>query len=185
MFTSAGCAPHGIPPDATRQWSFIDGYYWTWVRPAKSGCLSWMAVKDWASVVLLVDKPCRGIREPGIPSGKGLRYLSFEDELVFKGYWPWSSEIYDKLLVFDHRGMYVGTRPCPNSLTQEQISQMRATAIAALGVAVASAERRVISRIVDRLGRVDGNALSSQQGGCSDWKDGDDTRHQVDSWSAR
>src|SRR5438045_2906171 len=182
MLALSGCAPPGVPRDASRNWSLEEGSYWTWRRPANSGCLSWLAVKDWASVQLLVDKPCETVPEGGFSGGKGLSYFSVEDHLIFNGYWPWSPEIYNKLVVYDDRGMFVRTLPCPNSLTQDEIAKMQATAVAAAATAVTKAEKQVITRISARLTRVERSALSARQEGCSDWHDGEDGRQQVDPW---
>jgi hypothetical protein len=135
-----------------------------------------MAVEAWASVELSVDTPCKNVPEIGSPKGKDLTYLSFEDNIVFNNYWPWTSEIYDKLIVYDKRGMVLKTLPCPNVLTQLEIAEMRATVSAVSGSNITNAEKRVLSRIVERLSRVDGRSLSSFQDGCSDWHDGDDVR---------
>jgi hypothetical protein len=144
-----------------------------------------MAVKAWASVVLSVNTPCKTVPEIGSPSGKGLTYLSFEDNLVFNNYWPWTPEIYDKLIVYDSRGMVVKTLPCPNVLTQPEIAEMQATASAVSESNVTDAEKRVLSRIAERLSRVDGTSLSSFQDGCSDWQDGEDARQKVDPWNGK
>ena len=181
----SGCgraAPPGVPPGAIRHHSLKEGYYWTWKRPASSGCLAWMAVKDWASVDLLVDKQCDAVPDTGFSGGKGLSYFSVTDRLIFHGYWPWSAEIYGDLLVYDDRGMIERTLPCPNSLTKDAVSRMQATAGAAAATAVTNAEKQVISRILERLSRVRRNALSAEQGGCSDWRDGDDSGQEVDPW---
>lgn len=147
--------------------------------------MSWLAVKDWASVQLLVDKPCETVPEAGFSEVKGLSYFSIEDHLIFKGYWPWSPEIYDKLLVYDDRGMIVRTLPCPNSLTEDAIAKMQATAVAAAATAVTNAEKQVISRILKRLTRVERNALSAGQEGCSDWHDEEDSHREVDPWKQK
>jgi hypothetical protein len=144
-----------------------------------------MAVKAWASVELSVDTPCKAVPEIGNPRGKGLSYLSFEDNLIFNNYWPWTPEIYDKLIVYDSRGMVVKTLPCPNVLTQPDIAEMQATASAASESNVTDAEKRVLSHIAQRLSRVDGRSLSSSQDGCSDWRDGEDAGQKVDPWTGK
>lgn len=185
LLTISGCAPPGVPPDASRHWSFKDGPYWTWKRTARSGCVSWIAEKDWASVNLLVDTPCKSIPEIGNSGGKGLTYFSADDFLVFENYFPWSAEIYDKLIVYDGRGMVVKTLPCPNQLAPPQIAELKATALAVSGNNLTNPERQVLSRIVERLSRVDGRSLASGQDGCSDWHDGEDDHRKVDLWSGK
>lgn len=183
--TFSGCAPTGVPRDASLQWSVEEGPSWTWKRPASFGCLSWLAVKDWASVQLIVNKRCESNPTVGLAGAKGLTYFSIEDRLIFYGYWPWSPDIYDKLMVFDNRGMILRTLPCPNSLTPSAIAIMQVTAAAAAANAVTNAEKRVISRISERLSLMKGSALSSEQEGCSDWHDGKDSRQQVDPWKPK
>ena len=175
----SGCAPTGVPADASRHWSLEEGSYWTWKRSAGSGCSSWMAVKDWASVSLFVDKRCTEVPELELSGGKGLSYFSVEDRLVFEGYWPWSAETYDKLLVYDSHGMLARTLPCPNSLTQGAVAKLRTTAVAAAANSVTNAEKHVISRILEHLTRIERTALSAGQEGCSD---GHDSEQRVDPW---
>lgn len=179
----SGCAPPAVPRDASRHWSLKDGFYWTWKRSAGAGCLSWLAVEDWASVGLLVDKPCEVVPLGG--SGKGLSYFSVGDYLVFKGYWPWSPEIHDKLIVYDDRGMFVRTLPCPNSLSRAAIAKMKAVALAGAASASTAAEKRVIARILERLTHTERDALSVRQDGCSDWREGEDNRRKIDPWKPK
>lgn len=173
----------GIPGNASANYSLKDGLFWTWKRPANSGCISWMAVENWASVQVFVDTPCETVGETGLSSGKAFTFLSFEDHLVFRNYWAWSPEIYDKLIVYDDQGMFVDALPCPNSLKQNEIAEMRATTLGALANRLTKAEKRVLSSIAERLTHVDGKALSSSQSGCSDWYDSEKARKQVDPWT--
>lgn len=144
-----------------------------------------MAVEAWASVELSVDTPCKTVPQIGYSGGKGLTYFSVEDDLIFKNYWSWTPEIYDKLIVYDNRGMVVRTLPCPNMLTQPEIAEMQAAASAVSASNLTNAERRVLRRIGERLGRVDGRSLSSRQEGCSDWRDGEEIRQRVDPWTGK
>ena len=178
----SGCAPQAVPRDASRHWSLKDGNYWTWKQPAGVGCLSWLAVENWASVTLFADKSCETVPEIG-SGAKGLSYFSIEDKLVFKGYWPWSPEIYDRLVVYDERGMFVRTLPCPNSLPKAAIAEMKAVAVAGAATASTDAEKRIIKRIMERLTRTESDALSAQQDGCSDWREGQDSDRKADPWN--
>jgi hypothetical protein len=173
----------GIPSSASANYSLKEGLFWTWKRRANSGCISWMAVEEWASVQVFVNRTCEVVNETGLSGGKGLTFLSFQDHLVFRNYWAWSPEIYDKLIVFDDQGMVRDVLPCPSSLTQTQIAELRATTLGALANRLTEAEKRVLSSIAERLTHVDGNALSSSQSGCSDWHDSEDARQQVDPWT--
>lgn len=179
-----GCAPRpDVPVHAERHWSIKDGYSWTWSRPAATGCLSWLANEKWASVQLLVDQSCGRVnRDSGYREGEGLSYTSFEDALVFHGYWPWSSEIHSRLYVYDDKGNVSHTLPCPRSLNEIQLNEMSTTATAALKGQLTKSERRVITRIVRRLSRVNGEALSVLQMGCSDWQEGVARDGTHDAW---
>lgn len=123
------------------------------------------------SVFVLVESQCEGRGDPGFLKGKkGLSYTSIEDHLVFRGYWPWTSKMWADMLEFDDEGMLTGgnTHPCPQSLSQDQIEAMRVVATEALSSANTDGERRVLTRIFERLTSTDGEALSSSQSGCTD-----------------
>lgn len=175
LLSVTGCAPRpDVPAHAKQTSSIKNGHFWTWTRPAAAGCLSWLANEDWASVQLLVDQSCEELtsRVPGYTAGKGLSYTSFEDVLVFQGYWPWSPEIHSKLYVYDEKGNVSDMLPCPGSLNETQIIDMTNTATAALNNSLTTSERRLIRRIVNRLSKADGKSLSVLQSGCSDWQEG-------------
>ena len=174
LLSANACAPpSNVPTHSKRHWSIKDGYSWTWTRPAAAGCLSWLANEEWVSVHLLVDKSCESIsRNTGFSDDKGLSYTSFEDALIFQGYWPWSPEIHSQLYVYDEKGNVSHTLPCPGSLNETQLKDMRNTATAALNSSLTTSERRVIRRIVTRLSSFNGKPLSVLQSGCSDWQEG-------------
>ena len=183
----AGCAPPEIPGSASRHWSLIDGFYWTWERPVDGGCVSWMAVEGWASMQLAVDSPCEVKRQFGYTDAEGLKYISFEDRIVFKGYWPWSSDIFTDLIEFDRAGNWANTLPCPNSLSRAQLSELQKFATTAAEDARTNGERRVLLRVAERLSVVDGIILSSSQSGCTDepWTEGVlIAQEHVDPWEA-
>lgn len=177
--------PQGVPSDAAATYDFKEGMGWTWMRPVDRGCLSWMAVERWASVQLFVEEPCGRLNERAYSPGTGLTYFSVEDYLVFRGYWPWSADIFHKLIVFDRRGNWVHTLPCPYSLTREQIERLRGMAAASVANVSTHAEKRVVLRIAQRLAKLDGKSLSTSQVGCTDLQNSQDFRGQVDPWKAK
>lgn len=181
------CTPTRIPDSASRHWSLKEGFYWTWERSIDGGCASWVAVEDWASIQLSVGSPCEGKRQNGYQDAEGLTYFSVEDRIVFRGYWPWSSEIFNDLIEFDQAGNWVNTRPCPNFLSRAQISEMQKIAATAARNATTNGERRILLRSAERLRVVDGIILSSSQNGCTDepWAENMSiTQERVDPWEA-
>ena len=171
--------PTDIPRDAKQHWDFINGYSWTWKRDLEYGCVGWMAKESWAVLILSDVTPCKGEIGEGILNvdGKGLKYSSTNDFLVFREYWPWSSEIWGNLMIFDDEGMWNDTLPCPNSLSQGQIDTIQALAVEALDSSLTDGEERMLSRVIERLKLTNGAALSSSQHGCTD---GPQIRRYVD-----
>ncbi len=183
----SGCAPRGVPSGASRHFDSLEGgVYWTWVQKFDHGCAAWMATRDWADVQLLVDSKCEGKRKDGYVPGRGLAYFTSGDELTFQGYWPWSEDIYFPLLVFDEKGMVSSIKPCPRSLSLAQIDEMKVVGREAYAAARTGAERRVFARIRQRLAAMDGAALGSSQGGCTDTQvDIHVPLRTVDVWESR
>jgi hypothetical protein len=146
-----------------------------------------MAKDRWANVQLILDSPCEGDREEGFLEGRGISYFSSSDFLVFHGFWRWSQEEYFDLIEFDSEGMTSNIRPCPHSLLPEQLDELRVLAQEALEATTTDGERRMISRVVERLSVVNGAALASGQGGCTDlppdWFRGE--RPRQDPWTSR
>ncbi len=164
-------APSDIPRDASRSWSLKSDFTWTWSADFEHGCVAWLAKAEWAHVFLFVDSQCAGRDEPGFLEGKkGLSYSSTSDHLSFVGYWSWTSEMWSDMLEFDEEGMLSGgnIHPCPYSLSQNQIDEIRIVATEALSTATTDGERRMLTRINDRLALTNGEALSSSQSGCTD-----------------
>jgi len=157
---TSGCAPPGIPDGATGHWSLLGGSYWTWTRNSEQGCAAWMAKESWADVQLIVGSRCKGARENGYLAGQGLGYFSSTDELVFRGYWPWSIEYYSGLIVYDDEGMTKEIRPCPYSLSAEQVARMQRVAQEALAGAQTDGERRVLARVARRLSVLEHRAFN-------------------------
>ena len=189
----AGCAPipSDVPSDASRSWSLKSEFTWSWSMNLEHGCVAWLAKEAWASVFVLVDSQCEVRGNSGFLDGKkGLSYISFEDSLVFRGWWPWTQEMWSDMLVFDDEGMLTGgnVHPCPHTLTENQIESMRLVAIEALNVAATDGERRMLDRTVERLAATNGQELSSSQAGCTD-KPLDPTQRasakEVDPWQSR
>jgi hypothetical protein len=167
----ACCAPRppdGIPNGAKAEWSLKGDWTWTWERRLNSGCVAWMASDRWASVQLVVDSQCEGQRGEGYLDGSGVTYSSFNDHLIFRGYWLWTQEEYSDLMVFDDDGMIIDILPCPHVLSPEQIAVLRVTAQEAHDQATTDPEKRILARVDERLAVTNGAALSSGQAGCSD-----------------
>jgi|GEM_PF-5275731 len=184
--TACAPRPSDIPRDATRQWDLLSNSTWTWTRELEHGCIAWMAKDSWASLQLIVDSPCLGDRQTGYLDGKGLTYFSVEDILVFKDYWPWSSEIYNDLFVFDEAKMEKVVLPCPYVLSSDQIEAIRLVAVEALQSAKTDGERRMLTRVRERLAVMTGDALEPSQGVCADRPRGRDENGRMittDPWA--
>jgi hypothetical protein len=151
-----GCAPAppAIPPGAARHWDLKSSFYWTWTQPLERGCVSWMAKEEWVSVQLVFDPRCERFRELEYLTEPGIHYLASSDLVVFQRYWPQNDR-------------YVGDE-CPHSISETQIAEVRVLAAEAIRQSVTAGERRVLRRIDERLSVADGNALTSDQFGCSD-----------------
>lgn len=164
------CAPANIPSDAAREWGFLTSHVWTWGEKLDQGCVSWMAKEAWASVQIFVETegPCPRKDSYLALKGKGLSFDSFSDHLTFLGYWPWSTSVFTDLIVFDDKGMWVETLPCPYTLSSAEIGTMKIAAKQALKTAKTAGEEKMLTRINERLAVMDGTALSSSQGGCTD-----------------
>lgn len=181
----ASCAPPDIPSSASTHWSLKEGFYWTWYSPVREGCISWMAMEHWVSVQVLVDRRCNNGREKGFFDGKGLTYFSPEDHLTFKGYWPWTSDIYDKLIIFNKDGNVKTVLPCPHVISAKQVSAMQIVVNDAMMGDNTDSEKRVLSRISARLASVSSVELSSSQAGCTDEpKSSEGRKTQTDPWTA-
>jgi hypothetical protein len=127
-----------------------------------------MATKGWADVQLLVASQCVGNRRTGSLSGQGLSYFSVDDYLTFQGFWPWSEDAHFRQIVYDASGMISSVRPCPHALTPDQIRSMQVVAHEALIKARTSGEKRMLTRVTQRLLAVGSTPLASGQGGCTD-----------------
>ncbi|WP_332700796.1 hypothetical protein [Devosia sp.] len=159
----------GVPRQAAASYNWkASGMSWTWTRTFKHGCAAWMATDHWADVQLLVDSQCEDKRQSGHIVGRGLSYFSSEDHLTFQDYWPWSEDDHFKLIVFDANGMIASVRPCPYTLSANQIDALRIVAEEAHNEAQTDAERRVLARVKQRLAALNGTGLSSGQLGCTD-----------------
>ncbi|WP_108810269.1 hypothetical protein [Sphingorhabdus sp. Alg231-15] len=160
------CAPTKIPWNASPDWSLKNGIIYTWDQSVGDSCVAWMANEDWVSVRVLVDSQCKGSNAADSDKSRGLEYSSTFDEMLFHGYWPWTADLFDDLIVFDDKGSWVETLPCPNSLSQQQIKEMQAVVKDALGNTKTNGEKRVLNRISERLAVTDGSKLASSQFGC-------------------
>jgi len=154
------------------------GFHWEWTRELEHGCARWSAKDTYASVQLSTDPS-------NCEDGPGVWYFTVQDFLVFQNYWPWSMSDYISLISYDSEGMTEAIAPCPHSLSSDQINSMRIVAVEALAVAATEAERRTVERVVERLASTDGNALASNQSGCTDlppeWYN-DRREDEVDTW---
>jgi hypothetical protein len=163
----APARPPGVPNGADAEWSLKGDWAWSWERTLHSGCAAWRAKDSYAHVQLVVDVQCEGQRL-GYLTGRGISYLSFSDHIVFNGYWPWTQEEYFNLMVFDSEGMISDIRPCPHVLSAEDLGELRVITQEALAAATTEGERRVLTRIDERLAVTNGAALASGQSGCTD-----------------
>ena len=184
----AACAPPSVPSGASTSYDWYNGHFtYTWRRTLPTGCAVWMTTDRWADVQLIVDSRCEGRREEGYLDGRGVGYFSSSDFLTFRGYWPWTQDEYFDLIEFDSEGMISHIRPCPHSLSPEQLAELRALVQEALEAATTDAERRMLNRVVERLAATNGAALASGQGGCtdlpSDWYQGAHPRQNP--WTPR
>lgn len=174
LIALASCAtPAHVPPGATVGFNPVDGSLWSWTRRLEHGCASWTAgtaVTAWYKVRLSVDPVnCR--------EGPGLSYQAWADgpyqsyggldQIVFLNYWPWTPEDERNGMIFDSNGMWVGVRPCPHTLSPEQISALRVVAQEARARARNESEARTLDDIDQRLAATDGAALKSGQDGCT------------------
>ncbi len=165
------CAPSlpGVPSGASANYDWYNGHFtYTWRQTLRTGCAAWMATETYADVQLVLGSRCEGPREQRRIDGRGVSYFSVEDFLVFHGYWSWTEDEYFHLIEYDSRGMTSRILPCPHSLSPEQLNELHALAQEALGTATTEAERRVLTRIIERLAATNGAALASGQEGCTD-----------------
>ncbi len=167
----ASCAPPlpGVPAGASTSFDWYNGHFtYAWHRVLRTGCVAWKATENWADVQLIVGSRCEGRGEERRLDGRGVGYFSSSDFLVFRGYWPWTQDEYSNLIEFDNRGMVSRIRPCPHSLSLEQVNELRALAQEALDAATTGAERRMMTRVSERLAETNGATLASGQEGCTD-----------------
>jgi hypothetical protein len=174
LITLASCAtPAHVPPGASVGLGIKDGSLWRWTRRVEHGCASWEAgttVRNWYLVRLSVDRShCR--------EGPGLSYQAFADapfpsdggldRITFVNYWPWTPQDQSNGRIFDSNGMWIGVRPCPHTLSPEQIAALRVVAQEARARARNESEARTLDDIDQRLAATDGAALKSGQDGCT------------------
>lgn len=158
--------PPGVPQVAVASYDWkASGLSWNWSRTSAHGCASWTATDRWVDVHLLVGSECA---QQGHRGGQGLSYFSAQDYLTFQDFWPWSADDHFKQIVFDAQGMISSVRPCPYTLSTDQIDAMRVVAREALTEARTDGERRVLNRIRQRLDAVGRAPLASGQDGCTD-----------------
>jgi hypothetical protein len=179
------CTPVDVPSSAVRSWSFKDGFWWRWQTQVENGCVSWLATEERVSAKVLVGLPCQKMSAQEHVEGKGFSYSSVSDELMFNGYWPWTKEISNELEVYDERGMFVERLPCPYTLNQDQINEMRLVVNEAARQVETGGTQTVLARITVRIDQIDGYKLSSSAYGCTDkpsaGKDGVGDR-KIDPW---
>ena len=162
----SGCSPPAIPSGASMHWDLKGGSSWTWVQQFEHGCVAWRATDDWAEVDVQTDSRCKTPRAWVDGTDPRIHYFTATERIVFKGYWPFGE-------------MYSGPGPCPHQITESHIAELRVVANEALAEATTDGERRVLSRIVQRLSVLNGNALLNWQGWCSDAPQIDETGQDV------
>ncbi len=180
----AGCAPPGIRPGATAHWSTKDGRYWTWTQVLEHGCADWMADEGYAEMLLLVNSQCKDTRRYGSPKEPGISYLTFQDHLVFRHYWPWTDEIWYERMGLGTKDESLPTKPCGYALSPSQLSQLRILAQEAYDDTRTAAEERVLARIIERLAVVGNGPLDSSYEGCTDLPVEGADPPSVDVWAA-
>lgn len=145
---AASCAPPGVPSGSSWEYELKVGSVWHWQRTLASGCASWTATSDWASVHLSADSA-------NCVAGRGVTFFTGSDALIFENYWP--------------NPGHSGGNPCPHQLSATQIAELGPLTEEALAASVTAAERRILHRVKQRLGNVDGAALMTDVlGWCSD-----------------
>jgi len=162
------CAPDSVPRDASHEWDFINGSIWYWEDKLPNGCAAWMASERWVSVQLLPDPDCSGDVRHDRVTGPRLSTDDYRDELDFMEFGPWNSEIRDSLTVYDEMGKFLGFKPCPHSITKNDLILMSQLALDASKIATTDAEKELTKRIMTRLKSIDLEALSSSLFGCTD-----------------
>jgi len=162
------CAPDSVPRDASHEWDFINGSIWYWEDKLSHGCTAWMASEQWISVQLLPDPDCPGDVRHDRVSGPRLTSDDFSEELTFRDFGPWSTEIRESLRVDDEAGNFLGFQPCPHTMVKSDVIRITRLALDASKVATTKAEKQLTMRIMTRLKSVDLSALSSSQFGCTD-----------------
>jgi hypothetical protein len=90
----------------------------------------------------------------------GDNYMFFQNHYRYTREDGWNAPI------FDSNGMWVASRPCPYSLSPEQLATLRLVAQEALARATTDFERRKLERIDQILAATNGAALESGQHGC-------------------
>ena len=171
----SSCAPPGVPFGATVRWSLKSDFYWTWTWRLERGCVAWSAKESYAHVWLLPGSRCEGERENSYAPSAGISYFTVTDEIVFVRYWP--------------EGESYGGNPCPHAISEAQIAELRNLTSEAIGRATTQAQRRVLRRVDERRAAVNGGALMTNGGWCSDltqqdWDPGLE-RVRIDAWRDR
>jgi hypothetical protein len=153
-------APAGVPRGASVQTSLLNGTIWSWSRRLEHGCVDWSATDlGGAEVQLSVDPAkCEG--------GPGLHYDAALDYMEFQNFWPGEPDDGANSIIFGSDGMASGIRPCPHTLSPEQLATLRVVAHEALARATTDPERRVLERIDQRIAATNGATLASAQTGC-------------------
>jgi len=157
-----------IPRDASREWDLKAGNVWYWGDKLDSGCTAWMASDHWIVVGLVTNPDCSVVARPSELKGKRVFYSDYSDQLEFREYGPWNSDIRDSVNVFDSQGNYLGDRPCPHEITTQDISKMASLATEAAATSTTDGERKIMERMATRFDNVDLSALFSEQSGCTD-----------------
>lgn len=162
------CAPDSVPRDASHEWDFINGSIWYWGDKLQNGCTVWMASERWVSVQLLPEPDCPGDVRHDRVNGPRLSADDYSKELHFMDFGQWSFEIRDSLTIYDGEGKFLGFKPCPHTITNDDLIRIRRLALEASKIATTDAEKLMTMRIMTRLKAVDLDSLSSSQYGCTD-----------------
>jgi hypothetical protein len=167
------CAsPAGVPQGANVEFDHLarSGLEWSWQRRVEHGCADFSTSDgSMAAVRLSVDPAQCGVGGRTLEAcegcGRGLIFFA-ENYMFFQNYWPWTREDSANGPIFNSNGMWIANRPCPHSLSPEQLATVRAVAREALAEATTDLERRTLERIDQILAATNGAALGSGQHGC-------------------
>lgn len=165
------CAAPGAPLGARSSYNPLVGSMGSvesyWQRRVEHGCADFSTMNGTTTVRISVDPAqCGGRARGGIyctRCGPGIFYEG-NSSVVVQNYWDWSAV---DGIVFDSNGMATGMRPCPHSLSAEQLAQLRVVVSEVNARATSDVERSTLERVTQILAATNGTGLGSAQYGCT------------------